>query len=61
MFAVFAGKDGSRGLAKSSLEAQYATDKYDDLNEKEQGVLNDWYHYFSQRYNIVGKVSVAKI
>jgi hypothetical protein len=30
-----------------------------DLDDKEKGTLNDWYTFFSKRYNIVGKVAGA--
>lgn len=39
---VFAGKDASRALAKSSVKPEDAIAKWDDLGEKEKGVLNDW-------------------
>ena len=54
--SVFAGKDGSRALARSSLKLEDCSPEYDDLGEKEKKVLNDWYSFFSKRYNIVGKV-----
>ncbi|ODV60055.1 putative progesterone binding protein [Ascoidea rubescens DSM 1968] len=59
-YHCFVGKDASRGLGKSSLSAEdndpKISYKFDDLNEKETKVLNDWYTYFEKRYNIVGKV-----
>lgn len=54
---VFAGKDASRGLGKSSLKPEDAVSDYSTLTEEEMGVLNDWFTYFSKRYNIVGKVA----
>lgn len=53
---MFAGKDGSRALARSSLKLEDCSPEYEDLDEKEKKVLNDWYAFFSKRYNIVGKV-----
>lgn len=53
---VFAGKDGSRALARSSLKLEDCSPEYDDLDDKEKKVLNDWYSFFSKRYDIVGKV-----
>lgn len=53
---MFAGKDGSRALARSSLKSEDCSPEYDDLGDKEKKVLNDWYSFFSKRYNIVGKV-----
>lgn len=54
---VFAGKDASRGLGKSSLKPEDAVSDWSTLTDEEKGVLNDWYTYFSKRYNIVGKVA----
>ncbi|KAF8233366.1 cytochrome b5 [Tricholoma matsutake] len=55
-YNIFAGKDASRGLGMSSLEPQNAIPDYSDLNETDMKVLNDWYSFFTQRYNIVGTV-----
>ncbi|KAK9235917.1 cytochrome b5-like heme/steroid binding domain-containing protein [Lipomyces kononenkoae] len=63
-YAVFAGKDGSKGLAKSSLDPDLAVPDTAGLDQGEITVLDDWYSYFSQRYNIIGKIvpdSEAKI
>jgi len=56
-YKVFAGKDASRALAMSSVKPEDVSDKWEDLGEKEQKVLDDWMTFFSKRYNIVGKVS----
>jgi membrane-associated progesterone receptor component len=58
---VFAGKDASRALAKSSLKAEDCVAEWSDLPENEKKVLNDWYTFFSKRYNIVGKVETANL
>ncbi|MCJ1226018.1 hypothetical protein MMC12_002667 [Toensbergia leucococca] len=55
-YHVFAGKDASRALAQSSLKIEDCTPDYEDLGEKEQTVLDEWFTFFSKRYNIVGKV-----
>ncbi|KIK05158.1 hypothetical protein K443DRAFT_675311 [Laccaria amethystina LaAM-08-1] len=55
-YNIFAGKDGSRGLGKSSLKPEDAVADYSDLDEKDLKVLDDWYSFFQKRYNIVGKV-----
>jgi len=57
---VFAGKDASRALAKSSLKAEDCTSEWEDLPDKEKGVLADWFTFFSKRYNIVGRVNSTK-
>lgn len=54
--AVFAGKDPSRALALSSLKAEDCRSDWEDLADKEKQVLNDWFTFFSKRYNIVGQV-----
>lgn len=55
-YNVFVGKDASRALAKSSLDPTHARPEYEDLDAKELKVLDDWYSFFSQRYNIVGRL-----
>ncbi|KAI9840644.1 MAG: hypothetical protein M1837_001413 [Sclerophora amabilis] len=58
-YHVFAGKDASRALAQSSLKPEDARPDWEDLPDKEKGVLNDWFTFFSKRYNIVGVVQGA--
>ena len=53
---MFAGKDASRALAQSSLKPEDCKPEWEDLPDKEKGVLKDWFTFFSKRYNIVGKV-----
>jgi predicted heme/steroid binding protein len=45
-YNVFAGKDGSRGLGKSSLKVEDAVADYSVLDEKERKVLDDWHAFF---------------
>jgi membrane-associated progesterone receptor component len=45
-YSVFAGKDGSKGLGLSSLKQEDAVPDWSTLEEKERGVLNDWYAFF---------------
>ncbi|KAG2135472.1 cytochrome b5 [Suillus clintonianus] len=56
-YNIFAGKDGSKGLGKSSLNLEDAVPDYSDLPENEKNVLNDWFSFFQKRYNIVGRVT----
>ncbi|PSR85906.1 cytochrome b5-like heme/steroid binding domain-containing protein [Coniella lustricola] len=58
-YHVFAGKDASRALAKSSTKPEDATSEWKDLDDKEKGVLNDWIKFFSNRYNVIGVVEGA--
>ena len=39
---MFAGKDASRGLAKSSVKPEDALPEWQDLDDKEKKVLEDW-------------------
>ncbi|GMM38542.1 hypothetical protein DASC09_058810 [Saccharomycopsis crataegensis] len=59
-YHIFAGKDSSRGLGKSSLNLEDNTtensSKIDDFTTEESGVLDDWFTFFSKRYNIMGKM-----
>ena len=55
-YAVFAGKDPSRALALSSLKAEDCVPEWADLEDKNKTVLEEWYTFFSKRYNIVGQV-----
>ncbi len=56
---VFAGKDASRALAKSSTKLEDVQAQWSDLDDKEKGVLNDWVTFFSKRYSVVGVVEGA--
>ncbi|ROW03157.1 hypothetical protein VPNG_08126 [Cytospora leucostoma] len=56
---VFAGKDASRALGKTSTNPEDAVPEWKDLSDKEKGVLNDWVKFFSNRYNVVGIVEGA--
>ncbi|KAK3351792.1 cytochrome b5 [Neurospora tetraspora] len=56
---VFAGKDASRALAKTSTKAEDISPDWQDLDDKEKSTLNDWITFFSKRYNVVGKVEGA--
>ncbi|KAJ5081457.1 cytochrome b5-like heme/steroid binding domain-containing protein [Penicillium alfredii] len=58
-YRVFAGKDPSRALASSSLKPEDCVPEWYDLEEKEKTVLDEWFTFFSKRYNIVGKVEGA--
>jgi hypothetical protein len=60
-YHVFVGKDASRALAMSSLEPEDAVPKYKDLPEADLKVLDDWYHFFELRYNIVGHVRRSEL
>ena len=46
-YHIFSGKDGSKGLGKSSLKDEDAVSDYSDLPENELKVLNDWHSFFT--------------
>ncbi|XP_038886284.1 probable steroid-binding protein 3 [Benincasa hispida] len=55
-YAMFAGKDASRALAKMSKNEADISFSLEGLSEKEMGVLNDWEKKFQAKYPIVGRV-----
>jgi len=58
-YHVFAGKDPSRALAMSSLKPEDCVPEWYDLDDKYKTVLDEWYTFFSKRYNVVGMVDGA--
>ncbi|XP_057810390.1 probable steroid-binding protein 3 [Salvia miltiorrhiza] len=56
-YAVFAGKDASRALAKMSKDESDVVPNLDGLTEKEIGVLVDWEKKFQDKYRVVGTVT----
>ncbi|THH12697.1 hypothetical protein EW146_g7460 [Bondarzewia mesenterica] len=46
-YNLFAGKDASKALGKSSLKPEDAVPDYSDLPENEMKVLNDWHSFFT--------------
>lgn len=59
-YNVFAGHDASCALGKTSLEQTDCHDDTSALTDKEQETLDDWYTFFSYRYNIVGTVEGSR-
>ena len=53
---VFAGKEPNRALGMSSTKVEDCVSDYSGLSEKEVQTLNDWYTFFSKRYNIFGRL-----
>lgn len=56
MLPVFTGKEPNRALGLSSLKPEDCVPEWEDLDEGSKKTLDDWYTFFSKRYNIVGKV-----
>ncbi|KAG9298190.1 hypothetical protein G9A89_002678 [Geosiphon pyriformis] len=55
-YHVFAGKDASKGLGKTSKDPEDAVADYSTLDEEQLKTLDQWYEFFKKRYNIVGQV-----
>ena len=55
-YAMFAGKDASRALAKMSKNDEDISPSLDGLSDKEIGVLNDWENKFQAKYPVVARV-----
>ncbi|RCV42248.1 hypothetical protein SETIT_9G201400v2 [Setaria italica] len=58
-YALFAGKDASRALAKMSFEQQDLNGDISDLTPMEFSSLNDWEYKFTSKYVKVGTVRRA--
>ncbi|KAF9275589.1 hypothetical protein BGZ68_010688 [Mortierella alpina] len=56
-YHVFAGKDASKALGKSSLKPEDCIADYSSLDEKEMKTLDDWVVFFEKRYPVVGKTA----
>ncbi|KAL8238926.1 hypothetical protein R6Q59_015493 [Mikania micrantha] len=56
-YAMFAGKDATRALAKMSKNDEDVVGSLDGLTEKEIGVLDDWEKKFEAKYPIVGSLA----
>nr|GEW80364.1 hypothetical protein [Tanacetum cinerariifolium] len=52
-YAMFAGKDASRALAKMSKNDEDVIGSLDGLTDKEMGVLADWEKKFEAKYPVV--------
>jgi len=58
-YALFAGKDASRALAKMSFESQDLNGDISGLTPMELGALNDWEYKFATKYAKVGTIRRA--
>ncbi|KAI0919718.1 hypothetical protein AcW1_003104 [Taiwanofungus camphoratus] len=62
MYANFAGRDASRGMAKQSFDTEMLTpvdqplDKLDDLTPDEIDNMKGWMEHFSNKYIVCGKL-----
>jgi membrane-associated progesterone receptor component len=55
-YSVFAGKDASKALGKSSLDLNDCVSDYSDLTSEEMATLDKWYSFYAKKYPIVGKI-----
>jgi predicted heme/steroid binding protein len=55
-YSVFAGKDASKALGKSSLDLKDCVSDYSDLNAEEMATLDKWHSFYAKKYPIVGTV-----
>lgn len=58
-YALFAGKDASRALAKMSFESQDLNGDISGLTPMELSALNDWEYKFATKYAKVGTIRRA--
>lgn len=56
-YAVFAGREASRALAKMSKNEEDVCGNLDGLSDKEMGVLEDWEKKFQAKYSVVGRLA----
>lgn len=60
-YAVFAGRDASRALAKHSLDAKEAENpNISDLSSSELQALDDWFGMFQSKYNQIGTIGTPQ-
>jgi len=56
-YHIFAGKDPSRALGKSTLKSEDAVADYSTLEPSERKVLDDWHTFYAKKYPVVGRVT----
>ncbi|KAJ7296096.1 hypothetical protein O6H91_02G105200 [Diphasiastrum complanatum] len=59
-YAIFAGKDAGRALAKTSFDEKDLTDNLHDLSAEELEALREWEYKFQNMYTKVGYVIKSK-
>ena len=62
-YNVFAGRDASKALGKSSMKAEDLSADYSELTEWELKVLDDWVAYYTKvrTYNQYGHFSIPSL
>ncbi|KAI8912842.1 cytochrome b5-like heme/steroid binding domain-containing protein [Gorgonomyces haynaldii] len=56
-YSVFAGKDASRALGKSSLKPEDCVPDTTGMTQEELQTLDKWYAHYEKKYPIVGRLS----
>ena len=49
---MFAGRDASKALGKSSMKAEDLSADYSELTEEELEVLDDWLAYYTKVHSL---------
>jgi membrane-associated progesterone receptor component len=55
-YSVFAGKDASKALGKSSLKLEDCIADYSGLNEEEMKTLDKWLDFYKKKYPVIGRL-----
>ena len=59
-YAIMAGKDASRYLARNSVEPESPTQAAKELNMAQRASLSAWLFSLKQRYDLVGRLATAE-
>ena len=55
-YSVFAGKDASKALGKSSLKPEDCVEDYSGLSKDELAVLEKWVDFYKKKYPVIGEL-----
>lgn len=58
-YAVFAGRECARALARMIVDVSECTDELDDLEARQIKTLEDWIRKFQAKYPVVGRISCS--
>ena len=56
-YSVFAGRDASKALGKSSLKPEDCIADFSELDNEQLSTLNKWVEFFTNKYPVVGIMS----
>lgn len=59
--SYIAGKNASRGLAKTSTDPDDVEGPLDDLSESQKDALSQWYLRFMEKYENIGHLKVEDV